>query len=77
MYPIIHIGPLSMSGYWLMSVLGILICAAYLIKVNGNGRLVPIEGHHLANLCFLSILAGIAGGKIMGVLVNLPHVLQN
>lgn len=77
MYPIIHIGPLSMSGYWLMSVLGILICAAYLIKVNGNGRLVPIEGHHLANLCFLSILAGIAGGKIMGILVNLPHVLQN
>lgn len=77
MYPMIHIGPLNMSGYWLMSVLGLIVCAVYLFTINRSGRLASIEGHHLVNLCFLSILSGIAGGKIMGVLVNLPDVIQN
>ncbi len=77
MYPVIHLGPLTLTGYWLMTVLGLLACTAYLLTVNRSGRLQPLEGQHLANLCFLSILSVFAGGKIMGVLVNLPDVIQH
>lgn len=71
-----HIGPLPVSGYWAMTVLGLAVTYLYLYLSNRRSR-EKLPTAHLNNLCCLCILSIFLGGILMGLLVQLPALLAH
>lgn len=77
MCPIIfQIGGLTVSGYWMMTILGFFVTIVHLCLVNRTRRLTFISWYDMTMIWCLIILSIFIGGKIMGVLVSIPNLLS-
>ncbi len=75
MYPIIcKLGPLTIYSYGLMLVLAFGIATLLLIRQARNQGLNP---ELILNLCFVILLSGIIGARILYVILNLEFYLDN
>ena len=74
MYPIIHIGPLSIYTYTLTGLLGMLF--GVLVAVYGDKKNKPIRSD-IFYCSLYAIIGGLAGGKILYIITILPQVFQN
>ncbi len=68
------IGELQVSGYWVMTVLGLATAASYMALTNRTRRLEFISWYDFTMLCCFAILSIFVGGKILGILVQIPKV---
>ncbi|MCC8139027.1 MAG: prolipoprotein diacylglyceryl transferase [Lachnospiraceae bacterium] len=79
MCPIIFsYGDFQISGYWFMTVLGLLAVFIYLNFANSRleqERRLPF--YHIVSLFANCIISILAGGTLMGFLVNLPGIIEN
>lgn len=77
MHPLVHIGNLCLSGYWLMSVCGIAAAVLYVALTSRNGNIGHIEWYHIWTIFCIAMTTVFIGGKIAGMLVNIPEIIEN
>lgn len=74
MRPILfHLGPVAVRSWGVMVATGIL---AGLFLANRTASRLSIESEKILNLSFYLVLAGILGGRIIYVLLDLPYFLS-
>ena len=74
---IIYIGELRMTGYWLMTVVGLIAARIYICITIRGGKAGQAKLYDFATLLFLAMIAAFVGGKLLNMLKNLPPILRN
>lgn len=78
MHPVFfEIGQLQITGYWVMTVLGLAVCTVYMALNNRTRRLPFLPWYDFMMLCCFTILSIFIGGKILGILVRIPTVIAD
>lgn len=75
MYPVLEVGGVGLSAYWVMALLGIAAVGGYLFFAVRTGRAGGLDGRHVANLFCLMVVGGVVGGRLFFALLRLPEAL--
>ena len=77
MHPFIHLFGKSLPSYWLLSVIGILVCWLYAWLANRDGRAGQLPRADLLHIFLLTGVGALVGGKILGTAVQIPTVIRH
>ncbi|MDO5111978.1 MAG: prolipoprotein diacylglyceryl transferase [Clostridia bacterium] len=73
----LHIGDLHVTGYWLMTALGVAAAASYVALTCRGGKVGQVAWYHMWTLFCIALMAAFIGGKLAGMLVNAPGILRD
>lgn len=77
MCPLVQLGGMRLSAYWLLSVCGVAVAALYMALTARGGKVGHVAWYHLWTIFCIAMVSAFVGGKVAGILVNIPKIIRN